>query len=126
TSARRQNLTAPRSASSSRRPQSGGMNVHIYTANQSYRYAQINYPSPNDYFDEGMISLLYSAFELHKKADLQSDLFTHVSKQLDSAQGAERLYVQLALAYLHWWAAEKDEALAKLGDVVSAAPSDHN
>src|SRR4029078_6548063 len=80
----------------------------------------------NDYFDEGSINLLYNAFDMHKKADLTSDLVAHFRNQLAAAQGIDRLYVLLAIGYLHWWAEEKDEAVAALTDAVRSAPADHN
>lgn len=125
---RRQNLTAPKSASTSRRPQSGGMQVSMYTKNPRYGRGdgRVTFPSPNEYYDEGSITLLYNAFDLYKKADLLSDLFAHLRKQFDAAQGAEKLYLQLALGYVHWWAEEKDEAIGMLTGAVAAAPADHN
>src|SRR5262249_26433910 len=130
TTIRRQNLLAPRSGLSSlaspRRTVASGQSITLYGPNQSFRGTQITYPSANDYYDAGSITLLYNAFDLHKKADLLSDLFEHVRKQLAAAQGAEKLYLQLALAYLHWWSDEKDEALAELGRAIETAPGDHN
>ncbi|HTK75342.1 MAG TPA: tetratricopeptide repeat protein, partial [Gemmataceae bacterium] len=143
TTVRRQNLLAPRSGLSSRAARSfasagptstfGGrrgmpisMSIALYAPAQSVRRAQVTYPSPNDYYDTGSIYLLYNAFDMHKRADLTSDLFAHVRKQLDAAQGAEKLYLHLAIAYLHWWSEEKDEALAELAQAIETAPGDHN
>jgi tetratricopeptide (TPR) repeat protein len=126
--ARRQNLTTPKSASS-RRPaqtgQPGGYSVQLYSPGNYYNQTQINFPSPNEYYDQGMITLLYNAFDLHKKVDLLSDLLAHWKGQLGVARGAERLYLQLGLGYLYWWAGEKDEALAQLTEAVHNAPSYH-
>jgi tetratricopeptide (TPR) repeat protein len=124
--ARRQNLTAVHSASTSRRPQTGGFSVNAYSRNQSYNNTQINYPSPNEYYDLASLQVLYNAFDLHKKGDLASDLFTHLEKKREAARGAERIYLQLALGYCHWWAGEKDEAIAELQQAVQSAPNDHN
>ena len=125
-SVRRQNLTAPKAASSGRSGQPGNMNMQLYSPQGYYRPAPIDYPQPNEYFDQTSITLLYNAFDLHKKGDLLSDLFAHVGKQLEGAQGAERLYLQLETGYLHWWAGEKDEALALLNNAVQSAPADHS
>ncbi len=126
--ARRQNLTAVRSSSSRRTPPRGGFAAPIYVRGRS-TYAgqtQVSYPSPNDYYDQGMLGLLYNAFDLHKKADLSSDLVSWLRTRLEAARGAEQLYWQLALGYLHWWAGDKDEAVAELQKAVQAAPNDHN
>lgn len=122
--AKRQNLAAPRTASATRRQQTGGLSGFIPGKVQK-RY-QVAYPSPNDYYDLRLLHILYTAFAKAKEADLQSDLFAHVARQLASAQGADRLYTLLALGYLQWWAGEKDEALAQLSAAIQAAPSDHN
>jgi hypothetical protein len=104
------------------------MSIMMYSPspNQPTRRGQITYPSPNEYFDAGAIYLLYNAFDMHRRADLASDLFAHLRKQLDAAQGAEKLHLHLAIAYLHWWSEEKDEALAELAKAIESAPGDHN
>ena len=38
---------------------------------------QIAFPLPNEYMDENIISLLRTAYELYKTADLLSDLTAH-------------------------------------------------
>jgi tetratricopeptide (TPR) repeat protein len=124
-SVRRQNLTAPRSASSTRAIVPQTTAIRLYSPNQNYRQIQIDYPQANEYFDNTAITLLYNAFELHKRADLLTDLFAHFRKQLDAAQGAEKQYLQMGTGYVHWWVGEKDEALALLNAAVQAAPSDH-
>lgn len=123
--ARRQNLTAVKSASSTRRPSTGGFSTNI-PRGQSYTRIQVNYPSPNSYYDEGPLSVLYVAFDLHKKADLLSDYVAHLRTLLDAARGAEKLYLQLALGYVQWWSNDKDEALSSLTDAVQSAANDHN
>lgn len=123
--ARRQNLATPKSTTTSRRPQAGGLGITLYSRSRSYNQTQIQYPSPNDYYDASMLTVLYNAFDLHKKGDLLSDLFAHLQEQLATTRGAERLYVQLALGYLHWWAGERDEALAQLTDATRSVPGDH-
>ena len=46
-----------------------------------------------------MLGLLYSAYELHTKADLSSDLVNWIKSKLEAARGAEQIYWQLALGY---------------------------
>ncbi|QEL19722.1 DUF1583 domain-containing protein [Limnoglobus roseus] len=126
---RKQNLTAPKAASttSSRRQATGGTYVNLY-ANGNYggNSKQLAFPNANEYYDQGTIDLLYNAFELYKKADLTSDLFAHFQKQLTAADGMEKLYLHLAVGYLHWWNEEKDEALTHLSDATQIGQNDHN
>jgi tetratricopeptide (TPR) repeat protein len=124
--ARRQNLMTPRTASSSRRWQNNSMNLWVYGKNGQGRNVNLTFPTPNDYYDLFTTSLLYGTFAVFKDADLTSDLFAHVRKQSDAAVGPEKLYFHLALGYLHWWSGEKDEALDQLGLAVRSAPGDHN
>jgi tetratricopeptide (TPR) repeat protein len=125
--ARRQNLAAPKAASVSRRARPTGTGVTLYSKNPAGRTnTTITYPNPNDYYDSGSITLLYNAFNLHKQGDVLSDLFAHFKKQLDAAPpGAEKLYLRLALGYLHWWNNDKEEALNQLTAAVKDAPDDH-
>lgn len=123
--ARRQNLTAVKSASTTRRSSTTGFSTNLQRG-QSYTRIQVNYPSSNSYYDDGPLSVLYVTFDLHKKADLLSDYLAHLRTQLEAARGAEKLYLQLALGYVQWWSTDKDEALASLTDAVQSAPNDHN
>ena len=83
--ARKQNVAAPKSYSSSRR-RSSQQPLYVTTVNgftngrANYGNAQLAFPTPNDYYDESMISVLYNAHALFKKADLLTDLHAHVSK----------------------------------------------
>jgi tetratricopeptide (TPR) repeat protein len=125
--ARRQKMAAPKVVSTTRRAAAGnGTQIYLAGRAQGPRgNVHVPYPSPNEYYDEGSISLLYNAFDQYKQADLLSDLFAHVRKQLAAAQGGEKVYLHLALGYLHWWADEKEEALAQLTEATRAAPGDH-
>ena len=76
TTVRRQNLTTVRSASSTRRQQSA-RNTLIAGLGGPIGRGGISYPTANDYYDAPSISILNTAFELHKKADVLSDLFAH-------------------------------------------------
>jgi predicted Zn-dependent protease len=123
--ARRQNLAAPKTASSARKASAGSINLYFYGNKGLPQQVSLKYPAANEYYDESAVGVLYAAYALYKGADLSTDLTAHVRGQADAAQGAERLYLQLALGYLHWWADEKDEALARLAEAVRLAPADH-
>ena len=125
--ARRQNLAAPRAASAAKRARSAATYIQLYTNNQRGRTSnQLPYPTPNDYYDQGGVTVLYNLFNMHKQADVLSDLFAHFKKLLDAAPpGAEKLYHRLALGYLYWWNGDKEEALTQLTAAVKEAPEDH-
>jgi tetratricopeptide (TPR) repeat protein len=123
---RRHNLAAPRTVSASRRWQGNGMNLWVYGLRGAGRSVSLNFPSPNDYYDIHNTSYVYAAFALYKEADLMSDLYAHMRKQVGAATGPDKLYLHLALGYLYWWAGDKDEALEQLGLAVKSAPGDHN
>ena len=123
--ARRQNLSAPPTASTSRRaPQGGGLSGSV--PGKTQKSYSVTYPSPNDYYDFQMLHLMYTAFAKYRDADLLSDLFAHVQKQAAASQGAERMYMHLALGYMHWWNDEKDDAIGQLLAAVALVPGDHN
>jgi tetratricopeptide (TPR) repeat protein len=126
TSARRQQMAAPRTASTARRMQTTGISLWVYNAKGGGRNVTLTYPTANDYYDDQTLSLLYGAYDLFKDADLVSDLTDHLRKATKTASEAEKIYLYLALGYVHWWADDKDEALARLTEAVQAAPADHN
>ncbi len=127
TMSRKQNLAAPRSASTTSSRQSGQGYVYTYAGkgNRSYSYKQLPFPNPNEYYDQPALQVLYGAYDLHQKADLASDLIDHFRKQSEAASGAEKLYSLLALGYINWWMEQKDVALNLLTQATQAAPSDH-
>ncbi len=86
------------------------------------RYMQIAFPLPNEYMDEHIISLLRSAYELYKTADLLTDLTGHFRDQVKAAKTpAEALYPQLALTSIYWWNGDKEQAIAELTTVALAS-----
>lgn len=125
TTIRKENLSAPRTASARRSNQGGGY-VYLYSQGKNQRYQPLPFPSPNEYYDLGTIQFLYNAFDMHKKADLLSDLHAHFAKQIEQAQGAEKLYLHLALGYLYWWGEDKEQALNQMTLATQAVPNDHN
>jgi tetratricopeptide (TPR) repeat protein len=89
-----------------------------------YQYFNIDYPSANRYFDQSAIQILRTAFEIYKRDDLVSDLFTHVRKRVEAAPEPARVYPLLALGYLHWWNDDKEEAIRTLSRASSEAKDD--
>src|SRR5262249_2343320 len=86
----------------------------------------IDYPQANDYLDGGAIELLRSAFELYKRDDLLSDLFAHFRQELDKAPAAEKVYLHLTLAALHWWNHDHEQAMLEINAASDRVPSDVN
>src|SRR5262249_55532665 len=96
-----------------------------YVPGKNQKNYSVTYPSPNDYYDYQMLHLMYTTFAKYQQADLVSDLFDHIRKQAEAAQGAERMYLMLALGYMHWWNEDKDEAINDLQTALSLAPNEH-
>lgn len=88
-----------------------------------YRSTQVDYPQPNEFFDQPDILVLRAAYEMYLKADLTSDLIAHFRALCGSAPEAERIFPRLALSYLHWWNRERDEAATELGAAIEMAPN---
>ncbi len=84
----------------------------------------VEFPPANDYFDEGSIALLQTAYQSFKEADLLSDLVAHLEKSLAAAPAGEKVYHHLALGYAHWWSGENDEALEQLLLAARQVPND--
>jgi tetratricopeptide (TPR) repeat protein len=77
------------------------------------RNVRLAFPLPNEYYDDGAITVLRTAYELYKRDDLSSDLAAHFRKQAEAAATPpEALYPRLALSYLAWWDDDKDAAIA--------------
>lgn len=87
-------------------------------------YVQVEYPDANPYLDEGTFQVLFEAFEVYKRADLLTDLFAHLRDRAHAGPRGEHPQALLALAYLHWWNDEKDEACRHHAEACDAAGDD--
>jgi tetratricopeptide (TPR) repeat protein len=99
-------------------------NQYNIRVGKNYRYMQIDFPTPNRYFDQQSITLLRTAYELFRRDDLLSDLLAHFKTRVEAARDPERIYAGLALGYLQWWNDDKDEAVRQLARAVESAPAD--
>ncbi len=89
---------------------------------KTYRTVSIDFPMPNEYFDDTAIQLLRTAFELYRRDDLLSDLVGHFRSLADGAPTpADALYPRLCLSYLLWWDDDKDAAIAEFTRVAEAS-----
>jgi tetratricopeptide (TPR) repeat protein len=103
--------------------QRGQFGVQIKSG-RYYRYVQIDFPTPNRELDTSALTVLRAAFELFKRDDVLSDLFTHAQASAEAAKPAERVERLLALGYLRWWNDEKDEAVRVLTAAAEQAQGD--
>src|SRR5262249_22259113 len=124
---RRQNLAAPPTRSRSPGP-IGRINIHL--GPNRYHYIDLNYPTPNEYYDQGAITLLRNAYEIYKRDDLLSDLVAEFRSRLNKAGGAAKegtvdaVMLHLGLAYLYWWSGDKEQASQELAEASARAPQD--
>jgi tetratricopeptide (TPR) repeat protein len=100
-----------------------GISVAVYNNPNTARSVAIDFPTPGVYFDQGTIQALRNAFELYRKDDLLSDLTAHLEARLKATQ-RDPVYERLALAYVHWWGDDKDEAIKELTSIAEATPND--
>ncbi len=96
----------------------------IYGASNATN-VRISFPLPNDYFDAGGIMLLRNAYEIYKRDDLLSDLLAHLrAAAADPQRGADRIYPQLAVAYVESWQESPREAVDEFARACEFAPDD--
>ncbi|HVX15288.1 MAG TPA: DUF1583 domain-containing protein [Pirellulales bacterium] len=99
----------------------------IVIGKNKYKYVRFGFPVPNDYFDFSDIQLLRSAYELYKRDDLLTDLVAHLREAVSQdAPAADRIYPQLALAYIDSWEESPHEAVVDFGRACELAADDLN
>jgi len=96
--------------------------VRVLGAGGVQRNVVIQFPSPNQYFDSGDITLLRSVYEWFKQKDLSSDLAKHVDERIKAAGSPDKIYNVLALGYLHAWAEDTTAALKSLTAATDLEP----
>ncbi len=126
TAARRPDQVARRIKAKSTSGGSSNQNyyqVYLSKAPNS-RYTQIDFPTPNPYFDFGSILVLRNAFDVYKRDDLASDLVAHFRAEAAKLPAEAKLFPTLAAAYLLWWADDKDEAIKEYNRATDLARND--
>jgi predicted Zn-dependent protease len=89
--------------------------VYIWRGNNQ-QYENLDFPLPNEYYDQSKIQMLRQAYITHKDAEIPQELVEHFQKKLADPQtpDAQKVFWQFGIGYLHWWLDEKDEALSVL------------
>ena len=115
------------SAAAKRRAQQQGQVQQGYVniwrgANQQYE--NLDFPLPNEIYDQSMIQMLRQAYVSYSDAELSRDLVEHFQSRVASAKTpeAQKIFWQFGLGYLHWWMDEKDEALRVLAAATETLP----
>lgn len=86
--------------------------------------ARFSFPSPGEYFDQGVIALLRNAYEIFLRNDNLSDLQKHLAQRLEKAVAGDKVYGHLALAYLAAWSDDKEASLSEMSAAAELVPQD--
>lgn len=103
--------------------QSGSVSVwHGQNRNQD----DIDFPTPNAYYDLSTIQMLRQTFVAFQDADTSQDLLEHFRQKLNDAgtPAASKIFWELGLGYLHWWLEQEDEAI-KILTAATNSLADH-
>ncbi len=86
--------------------------------NNSNQYESVDFPAPNEVFDQASIQVLRQAYSLYNDAEKAKELTEHFQQKLADANTPkeQKNFLKFGLGYLHWWLAEKDDALTVLTD----------
>ena len=97
--------------------------VHVWRGNNQ-QYEQLDFPTPNEIYDQPMLQMLRQAFVSHKEADVLKDLIDHFQQKTADGKTPEdqKLFWQFGLGYLHWWSDDKDDALSVLTAATETMP----
>lgn len=123
---RGQNTNRMRASSANRlqlNPNRSTTYIQTYqSSSNSWSSVELDYPTPNLYYDQNAIALLRSVYDVFKRDDLLTDLTGHFRKQLEDAEGEEAIYPGLALTYFAWWENQQGLAAGTLRQAVDKAP----
>ena len=90
----------------------------------SYRPVQSTFPTPTAYFNQERLNYLRSIFREFWMRDQQEVLYKKFQKELDAAEGRDRVYPSLALSYCYWWDGKRDLAQEVLSTLQKEFPDD--
>ncbi|MFV0443709.1 MAG: tetratricopeptide repeat protein, partial [Planctomycetaceae bacterium] len=103
-----------------RRRTSGGSTNQRDTWSMRYQYGKenrsvaITYPTPGNYASTPQISLLRATYEVLQRNNVPEDLIANARARLKAASDDNRMYEQLMLAYVLWWAEQPEETVELL------------
>ena len=89
-----------------------------------YSPIQTGYPSPTAYFNQDRLNYLQTIFREFWMRDQQETLYTKFQKELDAAEGRDRIYPGLALSYCYWWDTKREKAQEILSILQKEFPDD--
>ncbi len=89
-----------------------------------YNPVQSNFPVPTAYFNIERLNYLRSIFREVWIRNKQEILFEKLQKELDIANGRDRVYPGLALSYCYWWDEKRDKAQQILTTLHNDFPDD--
>lgn len=96
----------------------------IYYGKNGRTNSPVTFPVPNEYYDIAAIQLLRNAYEISLRNDVVSDLQKHLKERLEKSAAGDKIYDQLAVAYVHSWTDDKEVALTELAAAAELVPQD--
>ena len=123
---RRAGKSKRRSRSRSNTSFRGGSNFQIFYGKENV-YARLDYPSANEYVNNGALMLLRETYEIFSRNEVLEDLPKLLRERVAKAKtdkSPDQLYEQLMLGYVLWWTEEKEEAVELLADAAKMLPDD--
>ena len=89
-----------------------------------YNPVQSNFPAPTAYYNIERLNYLRSIFREVWIRNQQEILFAKLQKELDTANGRDRIYPGLALSYSYWWDEKREESQQILSTLHNEFPDD--
>jgi tetratricopeptide (TPR) repeat protein len=96
----------------------------LYYGKNGRTNSPLTFPVPNEYYDVSAIQLLRNAYEIAQRNDVVSDLQKHLKERLAKSATGDKIYEQLAVAYVYSWTDDKEVALTELSAAAELVPQD--
>ncbi len=96
------------------------MHVTIYGSNNRNQHVQINYPFMNSHLNQTVVQLLRNCYEAYKTEDNVPELVKLIQDQIKKSE--MKINLKMALAAIHWWNEEKEEAIETIKEVIKENP----
>lgn len=96
--------------------------VYVFKEGGSYDYKQLDYPQPDQYFDQSAIAYLYNTWQLAERYKVQDKTLDWLTQRTESTTGNDQLLSHLALSHVLWWKNDKSASIQQLAKAVQKAP----